>query len=260
MADKYHSDTQEKVETIAYSPGLQDSGDLEAGTNTITATSEASGLGNADYTQALTLPKPDDARLVVARISSRLRVTIDSMTAGDLYCRVYVDVQDAGHRLYDEDWTSTGDKLAAVAQTSGAIFDLLSDGQAHTLYFFFWVDSGDAVVSLVQLWEAVGQKDNSGLSYSLRLDYKGLIQVTGVVERVGSGSWGIRGCIEPDDDDKNIGNVWASSETGSSQIIGYTMPTTLVLVSDYFYLQTKANLSTDIVYVSHLVINLRSTL
>jgi hypothetical protein len=32
------------------------------------------------------------------------------------------------------------------------LFGLLTDGAAHTFYFFFWVDSGTSDVSLVQLW------------------------------------------------------------------------------------------------------------
>lgn len=123
---------QEKIESISYTPGVQGSGDLEAGTRTITATVEASGLGNADYNQALTLAKPDDIRLVVKRIAARLAVTVDSFDAAThLYCRVYVDVQDANHRLFDEDWSSAGAKLDAVDTHPGAsatIFGLLKDG------------------------------------------------------------------------------------------------------------------------------------
>jgi hypothetical protein len=57
MFTKEYSDTpaKEKLEVLLYQPGLQDSGDLEAGTKTITATAEASGLGNASYTVSLTL-------------------------------------------------------------------------------------------------------------------------------------------------------------------------------------------------------------
>lgn len=86
-------------------------------------------------------------------------MAIDSFdTAIHLYCRVYVDAQDADHRLFDEDWNSTGAKLDAVDTLVGTkepIFNLLKDGSAHT--FFFWVDqANDVVISLVQLWEAVG--------------------------------------------------------------------------------------------------------
>ena len=179
MADKFHSDTQEKVETLVYKPDPQDSGDLEAGTKTITATSEASGLGNADYSTALTLTKPDDARLIVKRIAARLAVTIDSFdTATNLYCRVYVDAQDADHRLFDEDWDSIGAKLNAVNTHSGAkatIFDLLKDGSAHTFYFFFWVNqANNAVISLVQLWEGVGSCDTNVVDSCLDLNFSGV--------------------------------------------------------------------------------------
>jgi hypothetical protein len=152
----------ELIERLAYQPGLQDSGDLEAGTNAITATVEATGIGNADYSAAMTLASPSDARIVVSRIAARLAVTIDSMTAGQLNCRVYVDVQDAAHRLLDLSWTTTGAKLAAADTHSGnlaTIFGLLKDGASHTFYYFFWVDTGNAVISLCQLWEGVGTSD-----------------------------------------------------------------------------------------------------
>ena len=47
MFTKEYSDTQmkEKIEVFSYVPGLQDSGDLETGTKTITATAEPAGLG-----------------------------------------------------------------------------------------------------------------------------------------------------------------------------------------------------------------------
>jgi len=147
----------EKIEAIVYNPGIKDSGDLEAATKTITATSEATGLGNADYSKALTLPKPDDARLVIKRIASRYSVTRDSGTSNNTYMRVYVDAQDSDHRLFDVDIQAN--PLGAVDTHSGAlatIFDLLKDGSSHTFYFFFWVDTGDAVISLVRLWEAWG--------------------------------------------------------------------------------------------------------
>ncbi|MEK7281607.1 MAG: hypothetical protein AAB037_04555, partial [Chloroflexota bacterium] len=116
----------------------------EAATKTITATVEATGVGNADYSAALTVAAPADARLVVKRVAARLAVTIDSMTAGTLFCRVYVDAQAANNRLFDLSWTTPGAKLAAVDTHSGnlaAVFNLLKDGAAHTFYFFFWVNA-----------------------------------------------------------------------------------------------------------------------
>ena len=115
MTDKFHSDTQEKIEFIPYGPSYPSTGNLEAGTRAITATSEASGLGNVDYSVALTLASPSDVRMEVLRIVSRLSVIIDSFdVATTLYCRVYVDIQDADHRLFDLRWSSTGENLAAV--------------------------------------------------------------------------------------------------------------------------------------------------
>lgn len=250
---------QERVEATVYNPGLPDTGDLETGTKTITATAEASGVGNADYSEALTLDKPDDTRLIIKRVCSRLKVTIDSMTAGNLYCRVYVDVQDANHRLFDKDWASSGDRLEVVALTSGTLFDLLSDGAEHTFYFFFWVDSDNAVVSLVELWEAVGQNDASGNSYCMQLDHSGLIQLTGIIRRLGTGSMDVRGSIQPGND-KNVGTVWRFISSASFGIIGAEQPNTLVLVKDYFYLLTQASVATDLVYVDTLIINRRSML
>jgi len=81
MTDKLHTDTQERIEGISYMPGLQDSGDLETGTKTITATAEAAGVNNADYHAVMTLAKPDDLRITVLRIAARLGVTVESMTA-----------------------------------------------------------------------------------------------------------------------------------------------------------------------------------
>ncbi len=158
--------TAEMVDTIDYGPGLEDTGDLEGGTRTITATVEAAGVGNADYSHSMALAKPVDPRLVVKRIAARLAVNIDTMTAGHLHCRVYVDQQDADHRLFDSDWDTTGEKLAAdtvYADSKAVIFDLLRDGSSHTFYFFLWVDSGNAVISRIQLWEGVGTSSTDSI-------------------------------------------------------------------------------------------------
>ena len=187
---------QEKIETIIYNPGLPDSGDLEADTKTITATSEASGLENADYSKTLTLPKPSDSRLVVKRIALRLAVTIDSFdTATILYCRVYVDAQDADHLLFDENWNSTGAKLAVEGTHAGAkevIFDLLKDGAAHTFYFFFWVNqANNAVISQVQLCEGVGKAGTDAWDLTKKIfeiNHTGFIQIQWGWSTVGTGT------------------------------------------------------------------------
>jgi len=135
MADKQHSETKEKIETISYSPGLQDTGDLETGTHTIVPTTRPA-IGSAQYSTSLTLPKPGDARLAVKRIAARLSVNIAGLgTATNVYLSVRVDVDDADHELFNEDWSSAGAKLDAVdthSANKATIFNLLKDGAAHT--------------------------------------------------------------------------------------------------------------------------------
>lgn len=192
MTDKYHSDTQGKMESLSYLPGLPDSGDLETGTRTITAIAEAAGISNADYNAVLTLSQPSDARITVLRIATRLAVTIDSMTAGQINCRAYVDSQDAEHRLFDTSWVNARAKLIAVDTHSGnlaAIFNLLKDGLNHTFSFFFWVDAGSAVISLCQLWEGVGTCDTGWWGVDiLTLGYTGLVSTSSRLAVQGTGS------------------------------------------------------------------------
>ena len=254
MADKFHSDTQEKIENLIYNPGLQDSGDLEAGTKTITATSQASVLENADYSKSLTLAKPDDARLIVKRIAARSAVTIDSFdTATHLYCRVYVDQQDPNHLLFDEDWDSTGAKLDAVDTLVGAketIFNLLKDGSAHTFYFFFWVNqANNAVISLVQLWETIGSCGTGSLGYEiLRVDQEGLMSIcaTGYVQ--GSGTLGIM--IRRSGMDYRY---WVNA-TGTANVQA-TLPS-FVAMNDGVYIY--GSVATDINWLAALFVTLRS--
>ncbi len=240
---------QEKIETIIYQPGVKDSGDLEAGTKTITTTAEASGLGNADYNAALTLSSPDDARLVVKRIASRLAVTIDSFdTATILYCRVYVDAQDADHLLFDEDWDSAGAKLDAVDTHSAAkatILGLLKDGAAHTFYFFFWVNqANNAVISLVQLWEAVGTCTTGWSSYPLEITHTGLIQVSVSHTKVGSGTSGCH--LMP------LGSGSSMSESFTSDI------SSRLSIGNTPLIRLKGTVATDLNYISNINIGLRS--
>jgi len=181
-------------ETIIYSPALNDTTDLEAATKTITATEEATGTGNADYTAALTLKIPSDTRMAIKRIATRLSVTIDSDDGThDLKCRVYVDEQDANHMLFDLSYTSTGNQLSVqdcLTGTKETIFNLLKDGNAHTFYFFFWSPGEHApVISVCQLWEAVGSSSVTwGIVEALRITHTGFLQVSGYFQRTGSGN------------------------------------------------------------------------
>lgn len=246
----------EKIEQLVYNPGLQDTGDLEAATKTITATSEASGTGNADYSSALTLPKPDDARIEVLRIATRLATTIDSMTAGQLNCRIYVDQQDAAHKLYDINWPSTGSKLDTADVTSGTIFDLLADGSAHTFYFFFWVDAGNAVLNVVQLWEGVGTTSATGNGQEiLKVIHSGLALVLGDFRREGTGSFAIM-MLSPTGSPAASYNLWESAVGSTSR---FTRDAGLVLIADSMAIRgARGTVATDLVYTMYFGVILRS--
>jgi hypothetical protein len=182
----------EKTALISYKPTTaKNTGDLETATKTITATAEASGTGNADYSAALTMVIPTDSRLSILRYASRLAVTVDSMTATHLYCKVYVDIQDADHLLFSEDITATGPKLDAVDTLVGAkgiIYNLLKDGTAHTFYFFFWVDADNAVLSVVQLWAGPGSCTTGGAAPVATINYTGMVSFIVIGAVLGTGA------------------------------------------------------------------------
>jgi hypothetical protein len=190
MVDKYHDlDSKVKYEEIVFQPVLKDSGDLEAATRKISATAEASGTGSADYSWVMsgTSSMPADLRIAVIRRALRLLVHIDSFsTASHLYCRVYMDSQDANHRVFDLDLTGSGsDSLAAtdvmVAAYSGntmqqTVLAAINDGLSHTFYFFFWVNvTGSAVVSVVNLWQGIGSCNATTACRCLALTFTGLL-------------------------------------------------------------------------------------
>ena len=161
------------------------SGDIEPGTKTITATSPASGLENADYSTSLTLATPADAQGVVTKLVAWIAVNIDSLDrATRLYCRVYFDARDGSHLVFSEEWDVTAKPalnttrisrplkdvifnrlvdgsphalaVTRISETDEvAVFNRLVDGSPHTFYFFFWVDAGNAVISSVQLGEGM---------------------------------------------------------------------------------------------------------
>lgn len=177
--------------------GAPNTGDLEATTKTITATTEASGTGSADYSKTATyrIKQPTSSKISILRLCSRLAVTIDSMTATHLYCKVYVDVQDANHLLFSEDWTTTGAKLDAVdlhAGNKAALFAVLNDGLSHNVYFYFWVDAGNAVVSLVQGWLGVGSCITGANAPCFSITLIGTVQLTCYWDKIGTGSPGVK--------------------------------------------------------------------
>ncbi len=182
MADRYHSDTQERVEVLAYTPDIQNSGDLEAATKTITATAKQ---GTADYSVNLTIPAPSDARWLVKRAGVRLQITLDSITAGHLYGSLYVN----GVERKTFDLTGAGDKLVVQDLTEGQ-FNI---GSANSFAVYLWVDAAQAVVSLCQLWQAVGSTDTGySFPFCLQLLHKGLAQWMIETNRIGTGTGDLR--------------------------------------------------------------------
>jgi hypothetical protein len=255
MTDKLHTDTTERIEAISYMPGLQDSGDLEAGTRTITATAEAAGINNADYHTTLTLAKPDDLRVNVLRIAARLAVTIDSMTAGQLNCRVYADIQDADHRLFDWHWANAGEKLAAIDTHNdnlNAIFNQLKDGQTHTFYVFCWVNTGNAVISLCQLWEGVGtcSTDWWGMNI-LAMNYSGWVSTASRLYVQGNGP--LKHMLT--DGNFNQGNF--ITDIISNKVI-YSLGETTCLVKNGVTIYAGNAIATDLTYLFGCLFVLRS--
>jgi hypothetical protein len=162
---------QEKIEALYYRPWLQDTGDLEPGTKTITATSEGE---TADYSASLTLSRPVDARILVTRIASRIKATLGSGTSGQLWCRVYVDVHDEAHRLFNINLQNGSENPSATHLTSGTIFNLIADGAAHTYYFYLFADSGQRDITELRLAVGVGVAGTTNLD-CLKIKVAGLV-------------------------------------------------------------------------------------
>jgi hypothetical protein len=257
MTDKHHDlDSNVKYETISYQPSLQNTGDLEAATKTITAASKGAA---ADYSANLTLPSPTDVRLAVLRIASRLSVTRDSGSSAHLYCSVYVDSadgSDANKRLFNAVDIQAGN-LAAVtthAANLATIFNLLKDGAAHTFYFFFWVDSGNSVISLVQLWEYVGDNDTGyNFAPALKLTYSGLAQVVASAG-LGMTSGLMRTFANGDESPPTYSNYLneLSFSTAYTQVSSTMVPITS------FEVGFRATAATDIAGLLRITMHLRS--
>ncbi|MBN1643758.1 MAG: hypothetical protein JW856_02920 [Dehalococcoidales bacterium] len=253
MAHLNHSDTTEKIESITFINNLKDSGDMESNTRTITAAAEAAGTGNADYSFSTSLTKPVDTRLEILRIAARISATIDSITATHVYCRVYVDQQDADHRLFDEDWTAAGAKVVAVdthTDNKPAVFNLLNDGSAHTFYIFLWVDTGNAVISLMKIQTASGSTCSTAPGHEtvVRINHAGGISFSGAQCKDGSGTPSSRFYISKD----SSANVPYSSVNGNDAIL------TASAWGNCPFVKVKGTVATDLNWIYAYSINLRS--
>lgn len=170
----------EQIEKLEYHPAVQDSGDLETATRTVSDTAKP---GTPDYTTSLTVPAPGDARLEVLRLALRLAVTIDSFGGDPAATQVSYSVEVNGVERLTGSWNTTGAQAAAVDLTEGQ-FDL---GSANDVRIYLWVDQGNAVVSLCQVWLGVGSSSVSDILV-LALKHVGLVWIGSRVNRVGTGT------------------------------------------------------------------------
>jgi len=167
------------VDRIYYDPGVQDSGDLEAATRTITATAKPA---TADYSTNLTIASPPDARLRIMLLGLRWQTTIDAFGAGTTTLNYSVHVN--GTERATGSWTATGNNFGAVNLSEGQ-FNL---GSANTIEIFLWVNGGDgATISVVQFWLAWGYT-GSVWAWIAEIEHAGFLPVQGLLSRIGTGT------------------------------------------------------------------------
>lgn len=168
------------VENLVYSPDIQDSGDLEAATKTITVTAEA---GTEDYSVALTIAAPASSKMAVTRLTTRLSVTIDSFTGATiLNYRIKRGGTSIGTGTISTG-SSTGNKLVVNDVTTGTLTG------AATYTIFFWVDQiTNCIISVVELWVGVGVNGGADAQCLTIDDVDGLVNLGWNVVVQGTGN------------------------------------------------------------------------
>ena len=241
MANKYHSDTQQKTETIIYSPALKDSGNLAEVTGTITATSKPE---IADYTASLTTPGPSDSRLKIYRICQRMNIHIDSFDGDPAATKLFYSIEVNGTERSGGEFISDGaDNLISWDLTEGQ-FNL---GEANVIDIFLWVDDGSADISVVQVWQGVGTSTTGWSSFPLEVTHKGLAQVSANFTRLGSGN---AGC-----------HLMALGTSASmSESLQCDISSQLSVVNGTFAIRMKGSIATDLNYIQTFNISLMSML
>lgn len=231
----------EKVEYLAYNPGLQDSGDLEAATRTITATAKQA---TQDYLANLTTPAPTDSRIAVKRLALRLQVTIDSFNAGAAQLNFSVEVN--GAERITGSWSATGAQYAGADLVVGTQLNL---GTANQLKVYLWVNAGNAVVSLCQLWQAVGHYGDGATAgvEQLQVTHRGLAHLhTFYAALVGSGTGTMRFTLLPN---RTINGATEYDITSGAR---------LVLMAGAHNFGVHSTVATDLTYFRNFYILLRS--
>jgi hypothetical protein len=233
MTNKYHSDTQEEINTIIYIPSLQDSGNLVTDTDVIAA---ASKQETANYSADLITSNSPDSRLKVRRLCQRLNVHIDSFQGEPAATKLFYSIEVNGIERASGEFTAAGaDNPIAWDLTDGQ-FNL---GTANTIEVFLWVDRGTAQISVVQLWQGVGTCTTGWASFPLEVIHKGLAQVSANFSRVGIGNPGLH--LLP-----------LGSSTSISESLQNDISSKLSITKDIFSLRLKGTIATDLNFIQVL--------
>jgi len=145
MADSGTSNR--KIAKIEYTPGLQDTGDLEAGTKTVTATSKP---GSPDYTSEESLAVPPEG-IVVDRTFGRLDINITAFNAGATKLNFSLEINGV-EKLSGFMDAPVGGKAASSAWGD------LGAGGAWTVTIYLWADQDTIELDAVQFRFGVGNK------------------------------------------------------------------------------------------------------
>jgi hypothetical protein len=233
MTNKYHSDTQENIDTIIYNPSLQDSGNLAIETAIITVTSKSA---TADYNANLITSNPSDSRLRVRRLCQKLNIHINSFSGEPAATKLCYSVEVNGiERASGEFTSSSADNPIAWDLIDGQ-FNL---GTVNTIDVFLWVDRGAVEISVTQLWQGVGTCTTGWSSFPLEINHKGLVQVSTNFTRVGSGSPGCH--LMP------LGSLNSMSESLQCDI-----SSKLSITNGVFSIRLKGSVLTDLNYIQTL--------
>jgi len=209
------------------SPEYASSGDLESATKTITATSEP---GSADYTASVTTPNFNNSAFTALRQVVRLQITIDSWTGAGAILNYRIKkggVSIATGQIATA--AATGAKYAAVDVTTGT----LTGSASYTVYL--WVDADTCVISVCQLWVAIGTCSTSYVTIASISGY-GKLQIGSFTGEVaGSGSATIAICTR-----QGTAN-WDSRVLETTGVYGK-----ILMLAGTQYIGLKGSVATDV--------------
>lgn len=233
---------KEKLCYLNYVPGLQDSGDLESATKAVTATAKQ---GTPDYTANLTTPALSDSRVKARNMGLRLQVTIDSFGGTPQATQLHYSVEVNGTQRISGYFTATG------ANYAGANLDVQAGqanvGTANEIKVYLWVDQGEVVVSLCQVWQALGAYGTTAKG-ALSVNHWGEAYLGGMSAYiVGTGSPTTLFVLRPETD-----SSWSEEQLGS----GFGR----VLLAGDHYFCCMSSVATSLAYFRVLAITLRDWL